>query len=158
MDEYERPAYENWSEDEWLDLFRSVVSKTIVKGEQVEDIMTGAWFLGRRRAQVIDREFQTPVDVQFALSLFCWWPIKFTLFSESWQYLAQRRWAIFEGAAENPERVETLLSRVVPKSVLTLDHHQLMGLLQVVHVRHFLNLEEDFDDFAQGAKVSSVGS
>jgi hypothetical protein len=140
MDELVKPMYGGWNDDMWKKVIRSVIEHTILPIENLDDVVAGGWLLGQRRAQVLSREFQAAQDVPFALANWCWWPFKFEIFQGSWQYVSSRRWYVFKGAKENPEEVKERLIEVVPESVLRLDYHQLMGLLQAVHIRHILRL------------------
>ena len=143
MDELVKPPYETWDDDTWKQVISSVVEQTILPREKLADVVTGGWLLGQIRAQVLDREFQISQDVPYGLSNWCWWPFKMEIYQGSWKYISQRRWDIFKGASENPEVVKERLIKVVPVSILKLDYHQLMGLLQSIHIQHILRLDED---------------
>lgn len=135
-----RPVYETWDESVWRELFESVVEKTLLDGENAEDVVAGGWILGEERARIFERPLQPGLDVPYGLSLLCWWPLKYQSLSDNWEYISTRRWNLFRDAKSNPDLAKTKLLNAVPRDVLTLDQHQLLGLLRVVHIRDILNL------------------
>jgi hypothetical protein len=149
MDEIVRPPHEVWDDDAWKKVIASVVQYTVLGDERLEDVIAGGWLLGQRRAKILSREFQVAQDVPNGLVPWCWYPIKWEIFQGSWEYVFPRRWNIFRGASDNPEGFEKRTNEVVPDAVLRLDYHQLMGLLQTVHIRHILSLDDFDSDMAR---------
>ena len=55
---------------------RSAISDRLTKGETVEDVMLGGAYLAARRAEAFFNRRPGPADLEFALSIFTWWPFK----------------------------------------------------------------------------------
>jgi glycerol kinase len=114
------------SEEEPFDLryARSVVRSELAPGEDVDAVLAWGVYLGERRAALLGR---SPIqsDLEFALSVFCWWPFK-TLPPESTRgdLILVRQTALRQSEGD-PSRV---LDELVPESTLTADLPELERL------------------------------
>jgi hypothetical protein len=140
----------DWTEEKWKNVYTSVLNHTVLENENVEDFVAGGWVLGKQRSRILTRDFLIPVDVTYALSIFCLFPFKPPVLPENYQYLTSRRWRLFKDAANDPD-VKYRFAEV-PDKLLTLDMHQLCGLLQTVKISEILQLE---DPDNAGAAIAS---
>lgn len=140
MADYVEP-WRELDEDQWREVFSSVVAYTVRDGENPADAVAGAFELGQARSEVNRREFIIIDDVPFTLTLFCWWyPFKRRVKKDNHDFLLSARYNLFEGLSEgeNPRR----LLNAVPEELLRLDSHQLLGLLEAAPIREIMRLEE----------------
>ncbi|MEO6958937.1 MAG: hypothetical protein ABI228_04155 [Burkholderiaceae bacterium] len=122
---------ENWSREEWLDAFADVINRTKLIDERVDDITAGCISLGERRATLLGREFDIGEDTSYALCLFCWWPFKSALTSDSRHYLQEIRTLLFQGVSHSERRLHDL-NDAVPDQLLKMELSELFS-----HLRRF---------------------
>ncbi len=69
----------------WSQLFGTVVGYAALPHEKTEDIVAGGWILGQHRTGLLigRRPFEIWQDVPYGLSIFCWWPLKPSLYDDS---------------------------------------------------------------------------
>ncbi len=89
--------------------------------EDVSDVLIGSAYLARRRAQLLHRPVQLE-DLEFTLSVFCFWPLKPDPPAQVRADLTEVRRPAFEGASRAPEeKLRQTFDELVPDSTLVLD-------------------------------------
>jgi hypothetical protein len=106
--------------------FASVLEPRLLEGEDLRDVLVGSERLGLRRAELWSR-VPWPVDVEFALATWCWWPFKPELPQQAQGTLRQVRARAFSGAAYNGQEEYT---RLVPDGILRLSLEELYAQQQ----------------------------
>lgn len=99
------------------DLLERILFNRLAPGESIDDILSGASFLARRRAELLG---YSPVadDVAYVLSLFTWWPFKPDLPSPAEADLVESRSRMFRGASNG----DFAQLEDVPRQILTLSY------------------------------------
>lgn len=135
------PEYgpESWSPEEWKELFRGIVGRTVRPGENVEDVVAGGWVLAERRAALLGRPMEPGEDVPYALAIFCWWPFKPSLRDDSKRFLYDARGDLFSGAALSG-RWSADIREIIPDDILTLGTHELFETLRNRPVWEFIQV------------------
>jgi hypothetical protein len=100
--------------------FSRVVEPRLLAGEDLYDVLIGTERLGLRRAELHSRA-PWPLDVEFALAMWCWWPFKPELPEPEESSFFQLRAEAFNGAARGNDRFMSL----VPNETLLLSLEQL---------------------------------
>ena len=127
-------------DEDLRELFITIVSHTVLRHENVDDVVEGAYALGERRAELLGREFSPGDDVAYVLSIFCWWPFKPSLTADSIQYLQSSRWDLFMAVSDNPSALRSLL-HAIPNDILMLNNEQLFDVLREGNIRRMLRLQ-----------------
>lgn len=120
---------EDWGREEWLDAFADVINRTKLDDERVDDITAGCISLGERRAALLKREFSIGEDTSYALCLFCWWPFKSALTSDSRHYLQGIRTLLFRDVSRSEHRLRDL-NDAVPDQLLRMEFSELFSRLR----------------------------
>lgn len=118
------------------DLFRHLVEPRLEPDENVEDVLAGGYAIASARASLAERE-PFPLDAEFALSVWCWFPLKPDVPTDLRNQLIDARREIFSGFAEGNTE---LLSSALPESTLLLSHEALYRLQAGGHAESFLTL------------------
>jgi hypothetical protein len=121
---FTRPP-EEWDEEMWRVALKSVVRFGAEPYEDLEDVVSAGWLLGKRRAGLLDRDFWPGIDATYPLSVLCWWPFKPLFAAETREYIKSRRWELVQGVHQSGD-IERLNS-VVSDEVLR------MGLAEFSH-------------------------
>jgi hypothetical protein len=128
--EYDRTrSPEDWDEEHWARIFRSVISWTAQPKEDIDDILAGASVLAVERSRLLGRDFEFWQDIPYVLSLFCWWPWKPSLSIASRKYLLKMRGRLFDGTAKHQTARDRLID-AVPREMLTMDTQELFERLE----------------------------
>ena len=90
---------EEWSDETWTMVLTNVVSQTAMPHEDSNDIVAGGWALGQRRADLLGQPFWPGEDVVHPLCIFCWWPFKPALSTDSRRFIHEFRWELFKNVA-----------------------------------------------------------
>lgn len=83
--------------------FGDVIAPQLQDGESLADVLAGSAKLAVRRAELLQRETM-PVDMEYVLAMWCWWPFKPELTDDARSRLRARRRQLFRGAAADPPR------------------------------------------------------
>src|SRR5713101_8228074 len=126
MTEFSSQFKKDWPR--WAEIFTAIVKNTAQPDESVDDILAGALALGKRRARVLNRDFDIVQDMPFALSWICKYPFKPFLISKYRNYIEAIRKSLLAGASTD-ERVEERFSNVVTDDILRLELYQLYEML-----------------------------
>lgn len=136
----EGTPYPDWSEDHWQEALRRIVKLTLRGDETADDVMAGGWALGKRRSELLSRDFIPQVDATHGLMFFCWIFLKPPVLPDNFDYLTSNRWRWFRNASSDPNVTQNLIE-VVPEGILRLDTHQLQGVLQHILVSRIIDLD-----------------
>jgi hypothetical protein len=82
-------------------LLSGVVAPRLREGEDLGDVLVGSSKLAFRRSSLLQRE-ALPVDMEYALAMWCWWPFKPELSDQAVELLCRLRAELFAGAAASP--------------------------------------------------------
>ncbi|MFF0204584.1 hypothetical protein [Streptomyces sp. NPDC005017] len=115
-----------------------LVEPRLSAGESLQDVLAGCFALAQERALLQDRPV-LPVDAEFSLSLWCWYPLKQEGFSVP-QWVTEMRRDLFKDAALD----STKLVEATPDRTLELTYDQLQMELSNGEFRRLL-----FDDVPQ---------
>ena len=115
-----RRGYE-FLEPELRSAFARLIEPRLSDGEDLNDVLAGAERLGLRRADLLTRP-PWPIDVEFALAIWCWWPFKPELPSFAQDNLRKVRKDAFFRAAYHRQDDYT---RLVPDQMLRLSLDEL---------------------------------
>ena len=116
---------------------RQIVSRELPQGESIDDVMAGGIHLAERRARLLRRESPVEADVQFSLSIWCYWPIKTPPPEEVARALRAQRTPLFRRAGRGDF---TALDAAVPAVTLLLAARSALEARQRAGVASFLNL------------------
>ena len=104
-----------------LDALGDQIQGRLRPSESVADAVAASEYLARRRAELLGRE-PTQADLEFAASIFCWYPFR-TLPPEEIQHqLASIRQGAIAGAAHGDTQ---RLDEIVPDRTLMVNRNQL---------------------------------
>lgn len=121
------------SEDVDIGRVRRLILPELAPGEEISDVLAAGVHLAQRRARLLGRA-PTQQDLEFALSIICYWPIKTKPSDEvSSQLRRVRAIPVVEAGSGD----FALLDSLVPDSTLTLDRQRL-GRMQQRSVSSFL--------------------
>ena len=109
-----------------LEAFVALVTPRLREGEEIDDVLSGSVALATHRADLLGRA-PLPVDVEFVLTLFCWWPLKPEIPRDAAEQLYRFRRRLFAGAATSAPR---RLLGAVSSEVLMLSLDQLQQAQQ----------------------------
>ena len=116
----------------------TVIEQQMREEERLEDALAGATYLAQRRATLMDRPHSpTRSDVEFALSIWTWWPFKPHPTEAVESVLLQLRPRAFFGASSGDF---TELDAFVPDETLTMSFEDLYAAQQG-DIRDFLRPE-----------------
>lgn len=114
-------------DDSQFSFARSAISDRLREGETAEDVMVGGAYLASRRAQAFVNRRPGPADLEFALSIFTWWPFK----PDPPEFVEDRLLGIRLRVVEEVRRGDVeYLDRIVPRRTLRLSLWELYSRQQ----------------------------
>ncbi|MCL7944756.1 hypothetical protein [Marinobacter sp. ATCH36] len=135
---------EEWSDENWIEVFENVVSLTAMPHENSNEIVVGGWELGQRRAELLSRRFWPGVDVVHPLCIFCWWPFKPAMSVDSKRFIRDIRWDLFKNISSSSSELRKLHA-AVPDDLLRLDTEELFSRLQEKPAWEVIQLRQPID-------------
>lgn len=135
-------AHDNFDNYAWSQLIRSIVNYTALPGENIDDIVVGCWEIGQIRAELLGRDLEIWQDIPYALSIFCWWPFKPSLYSEKdREWLLNHRKLIFDGCAKSPSSMRDIVFKILPKENLCMETNYLFSQIKSKPISEIINLD-----------------
>ncbi|WP_405471859.1 hypothetical protein [Streptomyces canus] len=99
--------------------FATLIEPRLAAGESLQDVLAGCFALAEERARLQNRSV-LPVDVEFSLSLWCWYPLKQEGSSPP-PWMMEKRKNLFNGATHDSARV----IEATPARTLALSYDEL---------------------------------
>jgi hypothetical protein len=129
--------------DRLMAAFGDAIEPRLQPGESLADVLAGSTKLALRRAELLRRE-AIPLDVEYVLAMWCWWPFKPELADDARVLLRKRRLELFMGAAAEPpeDRLDEVSDELLTHSIEGL--YELQGLKKLMQQK-VLKRRDDLD-------------